>query len=54
MRDSATQQISVYDLLVGDVMLVETGDILAADGVLFKGNNVRQVHFAPVISNKFL
>ena len=50
MRDGATQQISVYDLLVGDVMLVETGDILAADGVLFKGNNVRQVQFAPVVS----
>ena len=43
MRDGATQQISVFDLLVGDVMLVETGDILAADGVLFRGNNVRQV-----------
>ena len=48
MRDGATQQISVYDLLVGDVMLVETGDILAADGVLFKANNVRQVQFVPV------
>ena len=54
MRDGATQQISVYDLLVGDVMLVETGDILAADGVLFKGNDVRQVQSAPVICTKFL
>ena len=54
MRDGATQQISVYDLLVGDVMLVETGDILAADGVLFKGNDVRQVQSAPVICTKLL
>lgn len=52
-RDGATQQISVYDLLVGDVMQVETGDILAADGVLFKGNNVRQVQSLPFTSAGF-
>ena len=33
--------ISTYDLLVGDVLLVATGDILAADGLLFQGNEIR-------------
>ena len=33
--------ISTYDLLVGDVLLVATGDILAADGLLFQGNELR-------------
>ena len=28
------QQISAYDLLVGDLLLVETGDILTCDGML--------------------
>ncbi len=33
------------ELLVGDVMHFETGDILAADGLLFQGSGVRSVIF---------
>ena len=41
VRDGVEVQLSCYDLLVGDVMLVETGDILAADGVLLGGDDIR-------------
>ena len=33
--------ISVYDVQVGDVMLLEAGDILCADGILITGSNVK-------------
>jgi P-type E1-E2 ATPase len=32
--------MSVYDLLVGDVVEVETGEILSVDGILVEGANV--------------
>lgn len=41
LRDGRTQEISTFDLLVGDVLLVDTGDILAADGMLAQGNDLR-------------
>ena len=41
LRDGRTQEISTFDLLVGDVLLVDTGDILAADGLLAQGNDLR-------------
>ena len=41
LRESKAQQISTYDLLVGDVLLIDTGDILAADGILFQANDMR-------------
>ncbi len=41
VRNGREVGISTYDLLVGDVLLVATGDILAADGLLFQGNELR-------------
>ncbi len=35
VRDGREALISVMDVVVGDVMLIETGDILPADGLLF-------------------
>jgi Ca2+ transporting ATPase len=32
--------MSVYDLLVGDIVEVETGEILSVDGILIEGNNI--------------
>ncbi|CEP07016.1 hypothetical protein [Parasitella parasitica] len=40
-RDGQTVQISVYDIQVGDVLFLEPGDIVAADGVFIEGHNVR-------------
>ena len=36
-RNGEQKEISTYDILVGDVMVVETGDILPADGVFVSG-----------------
>lgn len=40
MRSGELVNISVYDLLVGDVVEVETGEILSVDGILIEGHNV--------------
>lgn len=32
--------MSVYDLLVGDIVEIETGEILSVDGILIEGNNI--------------
>lgn len=34
-------EISVYDLLVGDVIHMEPGDLLPADGIFISGHNVK-------------
>ena len=36
-RDGELTEISTYDLLVGDILVVETGDILPADGIFVSG-----------------
>ena len=36
LRDGERKQISVYDLLVGDLLYVSTGDIIPVDGILVK------------------
>lgn len=41
LRDGEVQDISVFDLLVGDIMLFETGDILPADSVIISGHSIR-------------
>lgn len=33
--------ISIYDLLVGDIMHIETGDVVAVDGVLVNGSGIQ-------------
>ncbi|KNC97338.1 calcium-translocating P-type ATPase, PMCA-type [Spizellomyces punctatus DAOM BR117] len=40
LRDGRTIQIPTASLLVGDICLIETGDVLPADGVLVQGFNV--------------
>jgi P-type Ca2+ transporter type 2C len=41
IRSGKTQAISVHDILVGDVLLVEPGDILPVDGVFIAGHSVK-------------
>ncbi|KAL8400829.1 hypothetical protein RB594_001014 [Gaeumannomyces avenae] len=41
IRSGKTQNISIYDLLVGDVMHIETGDVVAVDGVLIRGSGIQ-------------
>jgi calcium-translocating P-type ATPase len=40
-RDGKTTKCSTYDLVVGDIMWITYGDLLAADGVLLEGNGVK-------------
>ncbi len=44
LRDGRTQEIDTGRLVVGDVLLFATGDILPADGMLFQGNEIRHAH----------
>lgn len=32
--------LSVYELMVGDIVEIETGEILSVDGILIDGNNI--------------
>ncbi|KAJ6259482.1 hypothetical protein Dda_5119 [Drechslerella dactyloides] len=41
MRSGKVCQISVYDILVGDVLYLEPGDMIPADGVFISGHNVK-------------
>ena len=43
VRDGEAQEISTSEAVVGDVMLITTGDILPTDGLLFEGNDIRRV-----------
>ena len=40
IRSGRTVRISVYDVLVGDVMILEQGDVIPADGIFISGHNV--------------
>ena len=40
IRSGRTIKISVHDVLVGDVMILEQGDIIPADGIYITGHNV--------------
>ena len=39
-REGSLVNMSVYELLVGDVVEIETGEILSVDGIMINGNNV--------------
>ncbi|GFY84749.1 autoinhibited Ca(2+)-ATPase, isoform 4 [Actinidia rufa] len=39
-RDGSRQKCSIYDLVVGDVVHLMTGDIVPADGIFIKGYNL--------------
>ncbi|KAI0033537.1 hypothetical protein K488DRAFT_47461, partial [Vararia minispora EC-137] len=41
IRDGVERQISVHDVVVGDVALLEPGEIVPCDGVFLSGHNVR-------------
>jgi P-type Ca2+ transporter type 2C len=41
IRGGRTVLISVYEILVGDILLLEAGDIVPVDGVLAEGQDVR-------------
>ncbi|KAG0228406.1 hypothetical protein B0O80DRAFT_384299 [Mortierella sp. GBAus27b] len=41
LRDGETVLISVYDILVGEVVHLEPGDVVAADGIFLGGHNLK-------------
>ncbi|KAI9655301.1 MAG: hypothetical protein M1821_005448 [Bathelium mastoideum] len=41
IRSGKTQELSVHDILVGDVVLLEAGDKIPVDGVLIEGHSVK-------------
>ncbi|KAL6876886.1 cation transporting ATPase [Trichoderma novae-zelandiae] len=40
LRSGRIQQISIYDVMVGDVLHIEAGEVVAADGVLIQGSSL--------------
>lgn len=40
LRDRATMAVSTHDLVVGDIVLLSTGDVLPADGVVMGRNDL--------------
>ncbi len=40
MRDGATNIVSTFDLVVGDVVMLSTGDVIPADGVVMGRNDL--------------
>ena len=40
LRDGVTSKVSTFDLVVGDIILLSTGDILPADGVVIGRNDL--------------
>jgi Ca2+-transporting ATPase len=41
IRSGKSQEISVFDILVGDVVLLNPGDMVPADGIFIEGHNVK-------------
>lgn len=41
IRSGKTREISVFDILVGDVMHLEPGDMIPVDGIFIDGHNVK-------------
>lgn len=41
IRNGKTQEVSVHDVLVGDVLLLEPGDLVPVDGIFIDGHNVK-------------
>lgn len=40
VRSGKTMKASIYDIFVGEVMVLEQGDVLAVDGIYIDGHNV--------------
>lgn len=41
VRSGRLQELSVFDILVGDVVHLETGDMIPVDGILVEGHNIK-------------
>ncbi|KAG0275262.1 hypothetical protein BGZ95_009013 [Linnemannia exigua] len=41
LRNGETVLLSVYDILVGDILHLEPGDVIAADGIFLGGHNLK-------------
>ncbi|ORY19018.1 hypothetical protein BCR34DRAFT_595845 [Clohesyomyces aquaticus] len=41
IRSGRTREITVYDIFVGDVVLLEPGDMVPVDGVLIQGHGIK-------------
>ncbi|OBT79226.1 hypothetical protein VF21_01719 [Pseudogymnoascus sp. 05NY08] len=41
IRSGKSREISVFDILVGDVVLLEPGDMVPVDGIFIEGHNVK-------------
>lgn len=41
VRSGRTQQVLVYDILVGDVVNLEPGDMIPVDGILIQGHGIK-------------
>jgi len=41
IRSGKTQEISVHDILVGEVALLEPGDMVPVDGIFIEGHNIK-------------
>ncbi|KAA6380940.1 MAG: putative Plasma membrane calcium-transporting ATPase 3, partial [Streblomastix strix] len=40
-RNGQPTQISIFDLMVGDIVTILTGDVIAADGLCIESNNIQ-------------
>ncbi|KAI1004356.1 Calcium-transporting ATPase 2 [Podosphaera aphanis] len=41
VRSGKTREISVFDVMVGDVMHLEPGDMIPVDGIVIQGHNIK-------------
>ena len=41
IRSGKPQQVSIFDILVGDIVCIEPGDVFPADGIFIDGYNVK-------------
>lgn len=41
IRDGHTKEISVFDIMVGDLVLIEPGDVMSTDGILVNGYGIK-------------
>ena len=41
IRSGKSQEISIFEVMVGDLMHLETGDVIPVDGIFIKGNAVK-------------
>lgn len=41
IRSGKTQDVSVYDILVGDVVCMNQGDLIPADGIIIESNEIK-------------